>query len=389
MTQKWLNSEVTIMDPETREGITRSAADAFGAARGRSLMDLARRIGELDDLTSDAGTTDIMLFPLDPRAARRWQELARRRSEDWIFVVSTDEKTVLAVDQPSEAGMRDPAAGVIFPELHTRLVSWWLIHAWRSVDLAQDAVYSLGRWRISSAAVAVRALIEEAGCLLVEGTNLAAAWAEVKALPPDPITRPSSVRSKLHPILTRTAIASRLKGTPQDLQATNVLTYVQKLARATRDGRYIEWYDWLSDASHPAFGARVALSSPPIVHGSEAFTSRTYARSPLALQSADGSVEPLSNEVAFYAADALIAAGSVLCDLLAHALHLVDDFGLTTGAAGLTGRLYWRDFKPVKGSRPCPCGRAAWSRCQHRWGQPAPSISVPQAAIPKPASPIM
>jgi hypothetical protein len=31
--------------------------------------------------------------------------------------------------------MRDQAAAVIYPELHTRLVSWWLVHAWRGVDL--------------------------------------------------------------------------------------------------------------------------------------------------------------------------------------------------------------------------------------------------------------
>jgi hypothetical protein len=98
-----------------------------------------------------------------------------------------------------------------------------------------------------------------------------------------------------------------------------------------------------------------------------------------ALHSADGSVESMDNEVASYAADALIAAGTVLCDVLADSLQVVDDLGLTTGAARLTHGFYWRDFKPVKGSRPCPCGRAAWSKCQHRWGQPAPSVSVTQA----------
>jgi len=178
-------------------------------------------------------------------------------------------------------------------------------------------------------------------------------------------------------------MATRLKGTPQTLQATNVLTYVQKLARASGDQRYITWYDWLSDASHPAFGARIALASPPMLHDSKAVMTRTYARAPLIRQSANGRREALENEVGLHAADALIAAGSVLCGLLADALHVVDDFGLTTGAAGLTQRFYWRDLKPVRGSRPCPCGRGAWSKCQHRWGQPAPSVSIPRTGTPE------
>jgi hypothetical protein len=90
-----------------------------------------------------------------------------------------------------------------------------------------------------------------------------------------------------------------------------------------------------------------------------------------------GNSKVLDNELAHYAADATLAAGTVICELLDQALLLVDDFGLTTGAATLTNRTYWRNFTPVRGSRRCPCGRGSWAKCHHRWGDPAPEIVVP------------
>jgi hypothetical protein len=61
----------------------------------------------------------------------------------------------------------------------------------------------------------------------------------------------------------------------------------------------------------------------------------------------------------------------VITDVLQQALNVVDDAGLTTAAATLTLRAYWRNFTPVRGKRPCPCGRGPSSACGHRWGEPA------------------
>jgi hypothetical protein len=101
----------------------------LGATRIRQLVDLEGRVRELDELTAGAGTTEIVLIPLTDRKARTWRRLAEERGEDWVFVRSSDGATVLAVDEPSELAHDDPAAAVVFPELHTRLVSWWLVHA--------------------------------------------------------------------------------------------------------------------------------------------------------------------------------------------------------------------------------------------------------------------
>jgi hypothetical protein len=77
-------------------------------------------------MTVDKNTLDVVLVPLKSHAAKRWEKLGLPRREGWAFVASADGTTILAADEPSEEGMRDQAATVLYPELHTRLVSWWL-----------------------------------------------------------------------------------------------------------------------------------------------------------------------------------------------------------------------------------------------------------------------
>lgn len=150
-----------------------------------------------------------------------------------------------------------------------------------------------------------------------------------------------------------------------------MLTYVNKLAKATGDARFVEWYDWLFDAAHPAFEARIALSTPPMQHDSGAVILRMYARTPMLLHDESGATVPMDNVVAHNACDALIASGRVMWNLQEDALMLVDDFGLTTSAATLTKRELlaelqagsWKSCVPVRsreigGVRPSLGGRA-------------------------------
>jgi hypothetical protein len=85
----------------------------------------------------------------------------------------------------------------------------------------------------------------------------------------------------------------------------------------------------------------------------------------------------LEPTVALTVADLPIAVGRVITDVLEQSLVAVDDMGLTTAAATLTGRVYWRNLSPVWGNR-CPSGRA--SACRHYWGQPAPVLTIPSTA---------
>lgn len=354
-------------------GLSKAVADALGAQRTAALTALASRVTTLRRMSEDAGTTDVILTPLTGRDALKWERLAQREPEGWVFIRTDDGTTVLAVDEVSEAGFRDPAAAVIYPELHMRLVSWWLVHAWRSADLLADTLDNLTRWRITSGAVTARAVVEEAGCLVDEQNAIAQAWQTGKAAAKDPMKRPTLVREVLAPVLLKAAFGSRMKDSHEGLKATNVLTLVKKLTKATGEDRLPNWYDLLSDAAHPAFGARIAFATPPLMHPSKAVMVRSYARSPMTLSNKE-SVQALEPTVAFAVADSLIAAGTHMLNLLDDGLAIVDDFGLTTAAATLTRRGYWRAFHPTRGSRACPCGRGKWSTCGHRWGSQIASL---------------
>lgn len=366
-----------VMHDDKQSRLAEVAAETLGLQRSEALEELAGRVSRLLAMTADVGTMDVVLLPLRGRAAKEWEALARQQGEDWVYITSSGGATILATDEPSEAGLRDAAAAVIYPELHTRLVSWWLVHAWRGADLLEDTIESLRRWRIASCAVTARALLEEAGSLADEARKLAEGWRVGKAAPADPMRRPQAVRDALGPILLQAGFGSRLKVSNEKLQATNVLTLVQKLAKLTGDARITDWYDWLSDAAHPAAGARIAFASPPLMHESHAVMLRWYARSPLELEAGGGDRQALEPTIALAAADATIAAGKVITDVLEQSLAVVDDMGLTTTAATLTRRVYWRNLIPVRGSRPCPCGRGRASACQHRWGEAAPALTIP------------
>jgi len=198
--------------------------EALGAQRTEALAQLSGRVTNLQAMAVDQSTLDVVLVPLKGQAAKKWEMLGLKRREDWVFIASADGTTTLAMDEPSEDGMRDPAAAVIYPELHTRLVSWWLVHAWRGCDLLEDTLENLRRWRITSGAVTGRAVVEEAGSLVDEAARLAEAWKVSKAIPADKFKRPEAVRRELEPILLHAGFGSRLKISHKQLQATSVLT---------------------------------------------------------------------------------------------------------------------------------------------------------------------
>ncbi|NEE13435.1 hypothetical protein G3M58_44145, partial [Streptomyces sp. SID7499] len=78
-----------------------AVAEALGDRRTAALAELNRRVADLRDMSEDAGTSDVLLAPLTGPARRKWERLARQEAEDWVFVLTDDDSTVLAVDEAS------------------------------------------------------------------------------------------------------------------------------------------------------------------------------------------------------------------------------------------------------------------------------------------------
>lgn len=358
--------------------------DALGPGICGELSLLARRASALQELVEDAATTEIVTPLLTPAQGRAFlKENGADAQEGWL-VVSTEAGRLICIDQATPVGMGKGVEGIFYPELFSRLVAWWLAHVWRCTDFFEASLKSLSEWRIPTAAVTCRALLEDAGALVQETRSLTSAWKELKGIPGDPELRAERARATLGPILSDAGFRTRLPQAKESQKATNVLTLIKGLARAAKDDRICSWYDWLSDASHPSFAARISQSSLPMRHNSGAVILRFHSRTPssLAQVAPNGEIsasnqEPLANEVAGNVASALLVGGTIAVSVLEQSLLLVDDFGLTTEAALLNERHIWRALRPVRGSRACPCGRGKWAACGHVWGRPAPELVVP------------
>jgi hypothetical protein len=297
--------------------------------------------------------------------------------ERWAGIQLTD-GTYLCVDQVSRHVSDDNSAqAVLFPQLHMQLLSWWLMHAWRSVELVTSCARNLDEWNLNVAAILARSVIEEIGCLLYEAKIISECWSRLKLLPP--VDRPLTVRKALHPILVRFKIGNRGLGLGEGVEATSVLTYVEKLQKQSGLEHLREQYDWLSNAAHPAIGSRIAYMGPPLIHHSGAVDEWRLSRRPVTVQ---GRGDDLEFMLAHIAIDACTSVTPIAVALLWQSLRFVDDFGLTTRAYRLTDRSYWRKLRPRNSEPQCPCGCGRSNRSQHEWGCDAPSINVPGNGFP-------
>ncbi|QEM25589.1 hypothetical protein D6M20_01845 (plasmid) [Rhodococcus qingshengii] len=351
-----------------------SPTEALGQRRVDRIEKIRPKLRDLDVFIDNASTMDILLKSI---THGKFEKLKSRSAfapkENWLFARDDSTDTYLCTDDgPDDLNPSKVYDALFYPELHTGIVAWWLLHAWRFTDLAEEAIRSLTTWHITVSAVSSRALIEEVGCILYESKKFSENWKKSKSLP-EP-KRPLAVRELLHPVMVQSAFGSRGITDSTNLRpAPNVQTYVDKLAKETGEPQFLKWYAWLSNSAHPAIGSRMAYASQPIVHTTGAVMRRRFSRRPTSI---NGRSEELDFLIAHQCADSTVAAVQVGLSLLSQALEIVDDIGLTTGAATLTRHTYWRNLKPVRGNRQCPCGKGKWPACQHRWGGPTPAIAV-------------
>ncbi|GAA2203527.1 hypothetical protein [Sinomonas flava] len=327
--------------------------------------DLRRQVRSLDGFTKAAYVEEVQVLRMEAERARRWRRVADPR-ESWVYISGGD--ATWAVDRASRVGHHDPVAAVTFPPLHSQLVGWWLFHAWRSIDLVSAGLSAHEHGTTSIAAITSRALIEELGCLVTEVRQIKAAWEVVKRADLNPVRRGELAKNQLGSVLARFLFATRMSSKPANApDATNVLTYIKKLDKLSKSSKFSEWYDWLSDASHPAYGARLVYVTNPMRHATGAVMLRFHSRSPLHLEKSSGERVDFTYDIEEKAETALESCGTLLIKYLKTALSLVDDFGLTTSAATLTSRTYWRNLLPAASGDECACGCGPWAQSIHVW----------------------
>jgi hypothetical protein len=73
--------------------------EALGAQRTKALAQLSGRVANIQAMTVDESTVDVVLVRLKGQAAKKWEMLGLQRGEDWIFLASADGTTILAMDE--------------------------------------------------------------------------------------------------------------------------------------------------------------------------------------------------------------------------------------------------------------------------------------------------
>jgi hypothetical protein len=135
-----------------------------------------------------------------------------------------------------------------------------------------------------------------------------------------PENRSLVVRGLLHGPLVEYAFASRGLGqVSKMLEAKNVSGYVQKLAKVSGVD-FVDMYNWLSNAAHPAIGARVPYASEFHSHKTDTTTIRFYSRHPTSIQKG---ARRHAFMIADYAARATLAATDIGLQLLRRSLAVM------------------------------------------------------------------
>ncbi|AVH60868.1 hypothetical protein C4B68_39815 [Streptomyces dengpaensis] len=359
---------------------------ALGKQRADRVRAAARQLMTLAD--HDAQSTQAVVHINVPLHAHNAHEAttelanllnAAAPDETWTFVtISHPDGTWTGKASPfmqdtSRLGSRDWIAHFALSDLHMRLAAWRLTQLWRAAELAEQTVESLGCWRLLVAAACSRSLLEGAAALTHETTLLHQAWDTFKQAGPPTTASLTQFSADLNNRLAKLQYASRVgqsSGRPPVLQSTNVMTYINKLAKNTTTVDVLDLYEWLCDAVHPSFGSATTYtvlraSDRPKTHAIE-----QYARHPLQPLAASGyAVQPT---VAHAAADALVLAAEVVHNSLSLVKWTMDDIGLTAEIQSLNRLPYaGSSDQPPQRSDPCPCGSGRkYKRCVHRWGQP-------------------
>jgi hypothetical protein len=307
------------------------------------------------------------------------------KDEHWYYIgghIGTDQ-VVLAFPvnkklKSSQASSKGPLA--LFIEVHSRLISWWLVNAWRSQQLANATWHLSDSRQLIPAAACARSLLETAASFWLEATNVRELWNQTKL---ECATRPPDVNNwlRFRPLLNEIVWAGKFDKRAPELEQVygrikrqNVLTQIEKLARAT-DSQLQTDYQLLCNVVHPSVGGMLVFTTPILLHESHANIFQWVCGAGAYIQRSSGEVSRVT-EIQEALARSTILAATVLERTLDEALKVVDDIGLTTKAPKMASFSYWRNLGKAHGRASCPCRSGLKSKhCLHRWTDPAPAIS--------------
>ncbi|MEV7008903.1 hypothetical protein [Streptosporangium sp. NPDC051022] len=343
--------------------------------------------GFLDDIgaTNEAHTVTLRLIACRIESPTHFIDSLQSqvsRDETWAFISTSpdDSGEQYAYALPVAHWRPQDAYSILFVEIHTVLVAWWLTTAWRARQLARAAMALTEAHDVIAAAACVRPLIETAAAHWVDGRKLVAAWDAMKSAG-HPLTDADAFkrRGTLMAILNEVIFGAKFDNRAPELQRlwgrfqrSNVLGQVEKLAKVT-SGDLQSAYQWLCNTVHPSIGNSFAFSAPPLVHDTRTHMMTWFAGRPIHIK--NGRENHAERTVQAATAEGATIALKVLRNCLDASLRMIDDVALTTGAPDVANEQYWRNIRPVDRNKICPCRSGLKAkRCPHKWGDYTPSF---------------
>jgi len=300
--------------------------------------------------------------------------------EDWVSTLPKESRYYLNMTIPN----RHPPFGSnvsklelniadAFFDLHSSLAGQCLIKSWRAAQLVDGLENALSTWNLTMAAMAARALVETASAWSIESNEFAALWMATKAKRLRTFTDISNVRHDLFVASMQMSVGTRLPHIAKDskmLQRTNILTLVQKAAKA-QDRYQTLWQDYeiLCDAVHPSWGSSECFWAEAGFDDVNQYRV-LLSRSAVGQLSSDDAetVRPGSGLFRVILSTASWACLKLTADL--QRFHrMCCDMCLTSRIFIFGGQDYWGIVSPRQPDEACACGSGAATRdCRHVFG---------------------
>jgi hypothetical protein len=213
--------------------------------------------------------------------------------EQWAYATLTGDLSDSVIVFPVSKKFRCPPREAfrqtclaLFVEVHSTLVTWWLINAWRSKQLTDATWHLADAMQVIPSAACARSLIETAATVWVDIRTLHEKWSQTKrdcAANGPSLTHWQELKLQIHKMLWGGKFDSKVpdwEKAMKHVQRTHVQTQIDKLAKVTKSPLQRD-YQWLCNVVHPSMGGTLAFASPLIGHDSNTHSFQYVHERPL------------------------------------------------------------------------------------------------------------